>query len=67
MSLETKVQRIERKNTEQWYVGFPKALAQTLELDKGEVVEWIIKDKNTLTLQRKSRIPSRRRVLENHY
>ena len=52
MGYPTKVQLIQRKASEQWYVNFPAALAQAMEFTKGEVVEWIVDDKKTLTLRR---------------
>lgn len=52
MGYSTKVQLIKRKNSQQWYVNFPAVLAQAMEFEKGETVEWIVKDRNTLTLQR---------------
>lgn len=52
MGYPTKVQRIQRRESEQWYVNFPVPLARALEFDKGEVVEWIIQDRHTLTLDR---------------
>ena len=52
MGYATKVQLIQRKASEQWYVNFPAALAQAMEFSKGEVVEWIVDDKKTLTLRR---------------
>jgi len=52
MGYPTKVQRIQRKTSEQWYVNFPAALAAAMEFNKGEVVEWIVQDKNVLTLRR---------------
>ena len=55
MGYPTKVQLIQRKASRQWYVNFPAALAEALEFDKGEVVEWIIHDQNTLELQRTRR------------
>ena len=54
MGYPTKVQLIQRDASKQWYVNFPSALAQAMEFAKSEVVEWIIKDKNTLVLQRKA-------------
>jgi hypothetical protein len=57
MGHPTKIQLIQRKTSEQWYINFPAALAQALEFDKGEVWEWIIEDKNLLVLQRQ--IPAR--------
>ena len=52
MGYPTKVQVIKRKASEQWYVNFPAALAQAMEFEKGETVEWVIRDRCALTLQR---------------
>lgn len=52
MGFPTKVQLIDRKGSQQWYINFPSALAQACEFLRGEVVEWIVKDKNTLVLRR---------------
>ena len=53
MGYPTKVQLIKRKASEQWYVNFPAAIALAMEFQKGETVEWVIKDRFTLTLRRK--------------
>lgn len=58
MGYPTTVQLIDRKNTEQWYVNFPAAVARALDLKKSEVVEWTIQTRWRLTLQRKA--PKRR-------
>lgn len=55
MGYPTKVQLIRRKASQQWYVNFPAALAQALDFDKGEVVEWAIRDRDTLVLRRTRR------------
>ena len=52
MGYPTRVQLIKRKASEQWYINFPAALAQAMEFDKGEVVEWVIQDRSTLVLRR---------------
>ena len=57
MGNPTKVQRIKRKNSEQWYINFPTQIAQAMEFEKGETVEWLIKDKLTLVLKRKQPPP----------
>lgn len=54
MGFPTKVQLIKRKDSEQWYINFPSALAQAMEFERGETVEWIIEDKNRLVLRRRS-------------
>ncbi len=53
MGYPTKVQLIKRQASEQWYVNFPAVLAQAMEFKKGETVEWVVKDRYALTLQRK--------------
>lgn len=52
MGYPTKVQLIKRKQSEQWYINFPSAIAQAMEFERGEVVEWLIEDKGQLVLQR---------------
>lgn len=52
MGFPTKVQLIDRQGSQQWYINFPSALAQACEFLRGEVVEWIVKDKNHLVLRR---------------
>ena len=52
MGYPTKIQVIKRKNSEQWYVNFPAAVAQAIEFNQGEVVEWIIDDHQRLVLKR---------------
>jgi hypothetical protein len=52
MGFPTKVQLIKRKKSEQWYINFPSAIAQAMEFQRGEVVEWIIEDKAQLVLRR---------------
>jgi len=53
MGFPTKIQLIKRAKSEQWYINFPSAIAQAMEFERGEVVEWIIQDKQRLILQRK--------------
>jgi hypothetical protein len=36
----------------QYYLICPSPLAQALEIEKGEVVEWVVEDKHTLILKR---------------
>lgn len=52
MGYLTKVQLISRKASQQYYINFPSAVAQSLEFAKGESVEWIIADKGNLILSR---------------
>lgn len=54
MGYPTRVQLIQRQESQQWYVNFPAPLARAMEFQKGEVIEWIIQDRNTLVLRRTS-------------
>ena len=58
MGSPTKVQLIKRKESEQWYVNFPAQVAQAMEFERGEVVEWIVEDKSQLVLRRRNTPPS---------
>jgi hypothetical protein len=58
MGYPTKVQLIKRQDSEQWYINFPSAVAQAMEFERGEVVEWIIEDKAQLVLRRQKVPPS---------
>ncbi len=54
MGFPTKVQLIQRKDSVQWYINFPSAVAQAMEFQKGEIVEWIVEDKGQLVLRRRT-------------
>lgn len=58
MPFPTKVQLINRKNSEQWYINFPSAVAQMMDFSKGEVVNWSLHDRATLVLERTAVPPS---------
>jgi len=53
MGYQTSVQVIERANrTRQYYLICPAPLAQALEIQKGEVIDWVVEDKYTLRIKR---------------
>jgi hypothetical protein len=52
MGYPTKVQLIQRKESQQWYINFPAAIAQGMDFSKGEEVQWTIADKGHLILFR---------------
>lgn len=66
MGYPTKVQLIKRRQSEQWYINFPAAVAQAMEFERGETVEWIIEDKANLVLRRLRVPPSamKKKLLE---
>lgn len=53
MGYPTKVQLIQRKKSEQYYINFPAAIAQAMDFSKSEDVEWTISDKKHLILSRR--------------
>ena len=58
MGYPTKVQLIQRKDSQQWYINFPAAIAQGMDFSKGEDVEWTIADRGHLILSRKAVPPT---------
>jgi len=52
----TKLQVIQRGETNrQFYLICPAPMAAALELEKGEELEWVIKDRNTFEIRRAKR------------
>ncbi len=58
MAFPTKVQLIQRKKSEQYYINFPSAVAQMMDFEKGEQVQWSLHDRSTLVLERPHAPPS---------
>ncbi len=62
MGYITKVQVIERANqTRQYYFICPAPLAQALELEKGEEIDWVVEDRNSFVLRRVRKTESKLR------
>jgi bifunctional DNA-binding transcriptional regulator/antitoxin component of YhaV-PrlF toxin-antitoxin module len=60
MGYLSKVQLIERANqTRQFYLICPAPLAEALELQKGEPIEWVIEDRHTLILKRPTKLSAK--------
>ena len=56
MGYLSKVQVIERAGgSRQFYLICPAQLAEALEIEKGEEIEWVVEDKHTLILKRSPR------------
>jgi hypothetical protein len=53
MGYPTKVQLIRRKNgADQYYINFPTAVAEAMDFQKGEIIEWIIENKANIIAHR---------------
>jgi hypothetical protein len=60
MGYLSKVQVIQRGDkNRQYYLICPAPMAQALELEKGEEIEWVIKDRDTFVIQRRGSGSSR--------
>jgi bifunctional DNA-binding transcriptional regulator/antitoxin component of YhaV-PrlF toxin-antitoxin module len=65
MGYPVKLQKVERPTNRSYYVNLPAALAEAMQLEKGEKFEWILEDRNTLILQRLKPLPSGRTKRES--
>jgi bifunctional DNA-binding transcriptional regulator/antitoxin component of YhaV-PrlF toxin-antitoxin module len=62
MGYLSKVQLIQRANhTRQFYLICPAPLAEALELEKGEPIEWVVEDRQTLILKRPAKVSAKSR------
>ena len=62
MGYLSKVQVIQRGGqNRQYYLICPAPLAQALEMEKGETVEWVVEDKQRLIIKRVSASGEKRR------
>ena len=53
MAYLTKLQVIQRGGqNRQYYLICPASLAAALEMEKGEELEWVVKDRNTFEIRR---------------
>jgi len=52
MGYKVKIQKIERATNKTYYVNFPTAFADAVNLEKGEEMEWFIDDRNCFVLKR---------------
>ena len=68
MGYHVRLQKVERPTNRSYYVNLPVVLAETLGFNKGDVLEWTVKDMATLLLRKISagitaeRKPSKKKV-----
>jgi hypothetical protein len=61
MAYQSKLQVIQRGGrNRQYYLICPAPLAAALELQKGEMLEWVIQDRLTFEIRRQPTAPARR-------
>ena len=52
MGYKVKLQKINRPTNKSFFVSIPVVLVESMELEKGEVFEWVLEDKNNILLRR---------------
>lgn len=52
MGYKVKIQKIQRAANKTYYVNFPGAFAEAVNLEKGEQMEWFIEGRNCFVLKR---------------
>lgn len=63
MGYKVKIQKIQRAANKTYYVNFPSAFADAVNLAKGEEMEWFIENRNCFVLKRVKEADS---FLEGH-
>jgi len=58
MGLKVKMQKVERPTNKSFYINFPAAIADSVNIEKGETFEWLIEDRNTFVLKRIKKVNS---------
>jgi hypothetical protein len=61
MGYPVKLQKVERPTNRSYYINFPAALAEAMQVEKGEEFEWVIEDRNILVLKRMKSRPTARK------
>lgn len=47
-----RVQKVDRPSNRSYYVNFPAPIADAVNMQKGEELEWIVEDRNTFIIKR---------------
>ena len=55
MASRVRIQRVERRGSRSFYVNLPVVLVEAIGVQKGEIFEWTLEDKNTLVFTRVKR------------
>jgi bifunctional DNA-binding transcriptional regulator/antitoxin component of YhaV-PrlF toxin-antitoxin module len=52
MGYRVRLQKVDRPSNRSFYVNFPAPIADAVNMQKGEELEWIIEDRNTFIIKR---------------
>lgn len=59
MATRVRIQKVERESSRSFYVNLPVVLVEAIGVQKGEIFEWTLEDKNTLVFTRVNRLAKR--------
>jgi len=52
MGYRVRIQKVDRPSNRSFYVNFPAPIADSVGMQKGEELEWIVEDRNTFIIKR---------------
>ena len=52
MGYKVRIQRVDRPTNRSFYLNFPSPIADAVNMQKGEELEWLIEDRNTFLVKR---------------
>lgn len=52
MGYRIKIQKVDRPSNRSYYLNFPAPIADAVNMQKGEELEWIVEDRNTFIVRR---------------
>jgi hypothetical protein len=52
MGYKVRMQRVDRPTNRSFYLNFPAPIADAVNMQKGEELEWLVEDRNTFIVKR---------------
>jgi len=52
MGYKVRIQRVDRPTNRSFYLNFPSPIADSVNMQKGEALEWLVEDRNTFVVKR---------------
>ncbi len=52
MGYKVRIQRVDRPTNRSFYLNFPSPIADSVNMKKGEELEWLVEDRNTFIITR---------------
>lgn len=52
MGYKVRIQRVDRPTNRSFYLNFPAPIADAVNMQKGEELEWLVEDRNTFVIKR---------------